>query len=283
MEGSRVADVRDALTRRLAAAGVPSPAVDAALLVRHVFGWSGSELVLGGAEVVSRADRRRLADLAARRVAREPLQLLLGTVGFRALDLLVRLGVFIPRPETEILAEAAIARAPTGGIVVEPCTGTGAVACSVAAEVDGARVTATDVSPVAVALARDNAARAGVTVDVREGDLLAPVAVALRGRADILVSNPPYLASAELAGMEPEVADWDPPQALVAGPTGHEVSDRLAAAAPTWLRPGGWLLLEVDPSRAADTAHRARAAGLVESVVLPDLAGRDRIVVARAP
>lgn len=250
----------------LRAAGVPTPEVDARLLAAHAQG-----------------DGARLAGLARRRAAREPLQLIVGTVGFRHLDLDVRPGVFIPRPETETLAGEAIGRVPRGGVVVEPCTGTGAVACAVATESAAGQVVATDISPAAVELARANADRCGAAVTVLEGDLLKPVHPALRGGVDVLVSNPPYLAESELAATEQEVRRWDPPAALVAGPTGHEASDRLIAAAGEWLAPGGWLLLEVDETRAAEAARRCRSAGLVQAGVVRDLAGRDRVVAARLP
>jgi release factor glutamine methyltransferase len=265
---------------RLAGAGVPTPAVDAAWLVLHVTGWGRTDLRAHGDRPLPDAAAAALAPLVERRCAREPLQLLLGTVGFRHLDVAVRPGVFIPRPETEVLAGEAIDRTPRGGLVVEPCTGTGAIACAVATEA-GATVHATDVSPVAVALARDNAEAAGAGVVVHRGDLLAPLPADLRGRVDVLVSNPPYLADGELAGLEPEVVAWDPHAALVSGPTGHEVSDRLIAEAPTWLRPGGWLLLEVDAARGPETAARCRAAGYVETALVADLTGAERIVVAR--
>lgn len=271
-----------AAAERLAAAGVPTPGVDAELLVRHVTGWSRAVLLVRGADPFPASAVDRLEAFVTRRVAREPLQHLVGFVGFRHLDLLVRPGVFVPRPETEVLAGEAIARTPRGGVVVEPCTGTGAVACAVAAERVGVAVVATDVSPAAVALARENAARTGGDVTVLEGDLLAPVDPGLRGAVDVLVCNPPYLAAAEAGALEPEVRA-DPLAALVAGPTGHEVTDRLLAEAPGWLRPGGWLLLETDTSRAAETAERARRQGCADVAVVPDLTGRDRIVIARHP
>lgn len=265
----------------LRSAGVDSPGVDAELLVRSVTGWSRTELLLRGEAEIGRHQLERIRQFGRRRAAREPLQLILGSVGFRYLDVQVRPGVFVPRPETEVLAGEAVARVPAGGIVVEPCTGTGAVACAVASEADPGLVVATDMSSAAVALARDNAVRCGVDVTVQQGDLLAPVNPGLRGRVDVLVANPPYVAKSELAGLEPEVADWDPQAALVAGPSGHEVADRLIAAAGEWLAPGGWLLLEVDERRAAATASRAAAAGLVDAAVVADLTGRDRVVIAR--
>lgn len=270
--------------RRLAAAGVPSPEVDAELLVAHVTGLRRGGLALARDKALPAAAGHRLQELLERRVAREPLQLLLGRVAFRRLELAVRPGVFIPRPETEVLAGEAIACLPPGGVAVEPCTGTGAVACALADEAEPAQVIAVDHAAAAAALARENVAACGLTgVQVLAGDLLDPLPAELRGRVDVLVANPPYLAADELDGLEPEVRDWDPRPALVAGPTGHEVADRLIAAASQWLRAQGWLLLEVDERRAAATAERCRSAGLEAVAVLADLAGRERIVRARRP
>lgn len=262
---------------------MPTPEADAEWLLRHVLDCSRAQLFLSSERELSEVDQQAVAALVERRAGREPLQLLLGTVGFRELILEVRPGVFVPRPETELLAGEAIARCPGGGLVVEPCTGSGAVACAVAHAVRSATVVATDLDPAAVALARANAARCKIDVDVRQGDLLEPVPFARRGMVDVLVANPPYLAEGELAALDPEVTQWDPPGALVAGPTGHEVTDRLISLAPAWLEAGGWLLLEVDEQRASEVARRCVQAGLVDASVLPDLAGRDRIVRARRP
>lgn len=277
-------DVREVLgsaTRRLGAAGVPTPEVDARWLLCHALGVTPSWLALRGAEAVPAGAMAQVDALVGRRTAREPLQLLLGSVGFRYLELEVRPGVFIPRPETEVLAGAAIERTPGGGVVVEPCTGTGAVACAVAQEAAASRVVATDRSAAAADLARANAAHLGLAVDVLEGDLLAPVPPELRGHVDVLVSNPPYVAGGELPALEPEVRDWDPVEALVSGPTGHECSDRLIAEGRDWLRPGGWLLVEVADTRAHEVAARCAAAGYEDTAVLDDLAGRPRVVRAR--
>ena len=270
-------------TARLAAAGVPTPDVDARWLLTSVVGGRGAKMGLDSRRRLDSEANARLTEYVTRRVRREPLQLILGSVGFRHLDLLVRPEVFVPRPETEVLAGMAIAALPAGGggVVVEPCTGTGAVACAVASEASPRLVVATDTSAPAVQLARDNAARAGVAVDVRRGDLLDPVPADLRGRVDVIVANPPYLAAGELRGLEPEVVDWDPHDALVAGPTGHEVADRLIEQAPDWLADGGWLLLEVDPARAAATIARMTATGLAHASAHNDLIGAARIVAAR--
>lgn len=277
-----VAVARAAIAGRLAAAGVASGDVDARLLVAHVLGHPPAALTLVAGDELEGETERRLEDLVARRVAREPLQLILGSVGFRYLELEVRSGVFVPRPETEVLAGEAIARTPRAGVVVEPCTGTGAVACAIAQEAAPARVVATDRSPAALALARANVARLGLAVEVLEADLLQGLDPSLRGRIDVLVCNPPYLAARELDGLEPEV-HADPVEALVAGPTGHEVTDRLLDDGQEWLAPGGWLLLETDDGRAGATAERARARCWIDVATSADLTGRDRVVSARRP
>ena len=278
-----VAAALAAATQQLAAAGVPSPEVDARWLLLHVTGWSPARLRTSAGEALAAPARAALAELLERRAGREPLQLLLGSVGFRHLEITVRPGVFIPRPETEVLAGEAIALVPAGGLVVEPCTGTGAVACAVAQESSAARVIATDMSANAVDLARHNAQQSGVEVEILLGDLLAPVPLQHQGAVDVLVSNPPYVADDEIDLVDPEVAHWDPREAWLSGPTGHEITDRLIAAAQQWLCPGGWLLLETASARAADTAQRAARGGLVEASVRRDLTGADRIVLARRP
>jgi len=269
------------LTSRFTAAGIATPGVDAELLVRHVFGWSRTQVLTAGDAALPTPALDTLEGLAQRRSAREPLQLLIGSVGFRYLDIEVRPGVFIPRPETEVLAGEAIDRTPAGGVVVEPCTGSGAIACAVASETAAVRVVATDIDDAAAALARHNADRLGLPVEVVQGDLLRPVPSELRGSVDVIVCNPPYIAEAEAASFPPEVR-WDPIGALVSGPSGHEVTDRLIAEAQEWLRPGGWLVLEVDETRAVQTRDRMTSAGFRDARVVADLTGRDRVVMASA-
>jgi release factor glutamine methyltransferase len=272
---------------RLAAAGIETPEVDARWLVDHVIELTGSCTGCGAA---------LLDGLVARRVAREPVQVIIGRTWFRELELACEAGVFVPRPETEIVAglaiDAARGAAPSP-LVVEPCTGTGAIALSVAVEVPGARVVATDVDPTAVALARRNLdrVRAGTAgaalvareVTVLEGDLLAPVGPELRGQVDVLVANPPYLPAADRGTWAPEVGDHDPERALVGGRDGHEVVDALLAAALDWLRPGGTVVLEIDERRGEDAAASASAVGLTAVRIAPDLTGAPRAVVARRP
>jgi release factor glutamine methyltransferase len=284
-------DDREAALRvvatQLAAAGIETPEVDARWLVDHVTELTGSCTGCGAA---------LLDGLVARRIAREPVQVVIGRTWFRELELACEAGVFVPRPETEVVAGLAIDAARgdrPSPLVVEPCTGTGAIALSVAVEVPGVRVVATDVHPSAVALARRNLerVRAGTAgaalvareVTVLEGDLLTPVAPELCGEVDVLVANPPYLPASDRGTWLPEVGDHDPDRALVGGPDGHEVVDALLGAARDWLRPGGTVVVEIDERRGDDAAAAADRAGLTAVRIEPDLTGRPRAVVARRP
>lgn len=280
----------------LRGAGVPTPMVDARWLVEGIVGIDPHrrpDTPLPGTRLPA------LDDAVARRVAREPLQLILGTAAFRGLELACRPGVFVPRPETEIVAglavDAAVQVSSSAPVIAEPCTGTGAVACAIAAEVPGARIIATDRDPAAVDLARHNAdrVRRGVagppgfaraaTLTVATGDLLDPLDPALCGHLDVLVANPPYLPAGDRSSWAPEVAEHDPEDALVGGQDGHEVVDALLVLAARWLSPGGTVILEIDARRRADAAGAARHAGLSNVEVARDLTGADRALVARRP
>lgn len=289
--------VVDDAARRLAAAGVASPAVDAALLAAHVLGTDVAALRRDRAPRFGPGEHRRFERLVEERARRVPLQHLTGEAAFRDLVLRCRPGVFVPRPETELVAGAAIERLRRGAdrprVAVEPGTGTGAIALSLAVEVPGVHVVATDTDPVAVSLARANLARVrrgqggaaglapGSRCTILPGDILDPVDRALRGRVDVLVSNPPYLTADELRRCEPEVRDHDPVGALVGGRRGSEMTDRLVGRAPPWLAPGGWLVLEVSEVRVGAAVQAARRAGLSDVEVLDDLTGRERVLVAR--
>lgn len=297
-----------AVAARLSAAGVPGAHAEARWLVEHVLRGMpaprGAPTGGGGgvapgpvpgqrpaAEPVATQVEALLEALVLRRLAGEPLQLVLGRWPFRTVELELVPGVFVPRPETEVVAGVAIdhaRRLGPGALVAEPCTGTGAIAASLLAEVDDVEVYATDRSPAAVALARRNLA--AVTqgalrprAHVLQGDLLAPLPRRLCGRLDLLVANPPYLPCGDLEQLAPEVAEHDPPAALFGGVDGHEVVDRLLAAAGTWVRPGGVVVLEIDDRRGEQVCDAARAAGLEGVHLVADLAGRDRAVVATSP
>lgn len=291
-------DVVRQVAARLEAAGVPNATVDARLLVEHVV-----EHVVGSVtgsvpgEAGAPGDQATLLDeLVARRAARIPLQQVIGRTWFRTLELTCAPGVFVPRPETEIVAGVAIDAARAAGRerarVVDVGTGTGAIACAVAAEVAGVDVVAVERDPLAVALAGVNAERLhvgaaapdgpalGATVTVVRGSLLDPVPPAWRGKVDVLVSNPPYLPASDQGTWEPEVGRHDPDHALVGGADGHEVVDALLDLAAVWLRPGGTVVVEVDDRRGQDAVAAARAAGLADVRLVQDLTGRDRAVTA---
>jgi release factor glutamine methyltransferase len=230
--------------------------------------------------------QRRYDSMVARRRAGEPLQYVLGSWGFRTLDLYVDRRVLIPRPETEWVVEQALGRLPVGldATVVDLGTGSGAIALSIAVERPRARVVATDASPDALAVARANLAgigSAGTRVELHHGDWWAAVPPELRGGLDLVVSNPPYVAPDD--ELPPEVADWEPMAALVPGPTGLEALETIVAGAPAWLCAGGWLVCEIGETQGDATRGLAGDAGLVEVDVVHDLTGRDRVLVARRP
>lgn len=215
------------------------------------------------------------------RCAGTPVQHLTGEQAFRRITLQVLPGVFVPRPETEVLVEHAIAALADGrgDLVVDVGTGTGAIALAIKQENPRARVYATDRSPEAVELASANASRLGLEVTVLEGDLLQPLPPELMGQVDLVVSNPPYVAPEELEDLPAEVLA-DPLHAL-SDPQGA-IYERLAEQALMWLRSGGTLAVEID-ARGGREVSEIFGRGLRDVRVEPDLAGRDRVVLARAP
>ena len=264
---------------------VATPDVDAELLLRHVLGCSRALMFsepqrrLGGEAV------ERFTALVERRAGGEPLQYLTAVQAFRRLELAVGPGVLVPRPETEVVVERALARLAgiETPVVVDVGTGSGAIALSVATERPDATVWATEISREAAGWARRNVTAAGASnVTVAEGDLFGPLPEGLRCSVDVVAANPPYLSEAELAETASDVRDHEPHLATVAGPTGLEVVGRIVAEAPSWLRPGGWLVLETHPGQ----AERLRALMLAryEDVAIHlDLAGRPRIAEGRRP
>ena len=269
--------------------------VEARWLVEDVSGLDRSRWT----EPATADGRARLAALAERRLAGEPLQYVLGRWSFRGLDLLVDPRVLIPRPETEVVAEVAIAEArrlPGGGgnggragrfTVADLGTGSGALALALAAELAEAEVWATDMSPAALEVARANLAAirpaAASRVHFAEGMWYEALPARVRGRLRVIVSNPPYVTEAEFADLPAEVRGHEPAGALVAGPTGRECLDHLVAGGLQWLEPGGALVLEIAPDQAGPLRTTAEAAGYDAVAVHRDLAGRDRVLVARRP
>ena len=257
-------------------AGVPSPRVDAELLVADVLGLSRSELYASDRSLDAR-ELGRLRELVGRRRAREPLAYVLGEWGFRRLVLAVDARALVPRPETEVVVERCLAhlRGPAAPRVLDVGTGSGAIAIAIADEHPAARVVAVDRSRAALALARENLARSSLAhrVELRLGDLLDGVA----GPFDLVVSNPPYVSAAEFGSLQPEIRLYEPYEAVV----GDRVWERVAGAARDVLAPGGRLVLECGDGQAAEVAERLEALGYEGALCTTDLAGRDRVVEAQ--
>ena len=228
---------------------------------------------------VAGGDHARFEELARRRTAGEPLQYLEGTAPFGPFDLLVDERVLIPRPETEQLWELAMRTVEHPRVVVDLCTGSGALAVACKSTWPEARIVATDLSGDAVAVATENIRRQTVEVDVFKGDLFAPLPDDLRGSVDLIVSNPPYVRADEWPDLPSDVRK-EPRMALVAGPEGTEILARIAQEAPSWLAGDGVVICEMGETQ-ADAVRTAFSRSFESVSVERDLAGRDRFVVAR--
>lgn len=275
----RPAQVLRRATEYLDRHGVESPGANAERLLMHVLHTDRAGLHARTADLDAR-EARVFGRALCQRCAGTPLQHLTGEQAFRRLALEVRPGVFVPRPETEVLVEHALRMLDgvDGPTVVDVGTGTGAIALAMKDERQDARVYATDVSPDAVELARANAARLGLEVHVLEGALLDPLPPELRGWVDLVISNPPYVSPDDYADLPAEVRA-DPPGALLGG---IEVYERLVVESTRWLRDGGALVVEIGASQGSDVADVV-AARFADVRLESDLAGRDRVVLARRP
>ena len=265
--------------RTLEAAGVASPGPDAATLLAHVLGTSRAALVM--VEEVGEEQARTYAGLVTRRAAREPLQHLTGTAAFRHVELAVGPGVFVPRPETELLAGWAVERAQAlaSPVVVDLCTGSGAIAAALADEVPHARVHAVELSPQAHAYAERNLA--GTGVDLRLGDAFEELDDLL-GAVDVVVCNPPYVPLEAWESVAAEARDHDPHLALFSGDDGLDAIRILARRAAELLRPGGVLGVEHADVQGESVPSVLAATGRWTDVRdHVDLAGRARFATAR--
>ena len=290
--GSRVT-VRDVLfdaERRLAAAGVPSPSVDAAEIVAHAMGTTRGRLFLQ--EAPTDEQKVQIEKMLARRLSRTPLQHLLGTAAFRYLEVEVGPGVFIPRPETELLAEAGIrelAARPEGErVAVDLCSGSGILALSLASEAAGSEVHAVELDDEAVGWTRRNVGAhyamlddRGSHVEVHHGDAghVADEQLAhLAGRVDVIVSNPPYIPD-QMVPREPEVRDHEPSVALYGGEDGLDVVRRITRTAAILLRPGGLLAIEHADVQGTDAGEAGVPGVLAACLADADLAERSGVPI----
>jgi len=280
---SRIAAASNPREALAAAAGalraVEGAARDARLLLAHAAGLERDALHRLEEGPLDPALRARFAALVARRAAGEPVSRILGYREFWKHRFRVTPDVLDPRPETEILVAEALSE--PFGRVLDLGTGSGCILVSLLAERPCARGVGTDISPAAVLVAGENAAAARV-----DGRLVLPLSdwfADIGGRYDLIVSNPPYIAASEMAGLPRDVRGHDPAQALTDGGDGLSAYRAIAGGAPGHLRPGGRLLVEIGPGQGAAVAGLFAAAGLVGIRVLPDLDGRDRVIAARLP
>jgi release factor glutamine methyltransferase len=264
--------------------GFEHPRLEAELLLAHVLQIKRLDIYLQFERPLTNQELETFRTLVRRRLKHEPLQYIVGTAAFRQLELQVDARVLIPRPETEVLVGCAIQWAREQGgadSAIDIGTGSGAIALSLVREKAVARVVATDVSEAALEVARGNAVQLGLAdrVEFRAGEVWR--AVRAGEVFDIVISNPPYVAAHERAGLQPEVRDWEPASALFAAADGLAVISEIASGAPAHLRAQGLLALEVGMTQAEAVAEELRAGGRFEDVkVVRDLAGRDRIVTA---
>ena len=268
-------EVLRAATEYLERKGVDSPRVDAELLLAHALGLERIQLYTEHDRPLTEAERASARALVERRGRREPLAYVLGEWGFRRVVLKTDARALVPRPETEIVVERALAllvgvEAPR---VLDVGTGTGAIALSIASERPDAQVTATDTSAEALALARENAARVGVDA-MKVRYVYTYLIEGLDGPFDLVVSNPPYVRAEELDSLPPELLA-EPRDALV----DEGQTDALARDARRIL--DGWLVLEVHEERAREVAGRLSELGYGAVRITPDLAGRERVVEAQ--
>jgi len=274
---------------RLRAGGVASAEVDARRIVEEASGAEGAELALVLSDPASTRGVARLDDMVSRRCAGEPLQYVLGRWSFRHLDLMVDRRVLIPRPETETVVEVALRELDRMGgrerssTVVDLGTGSGAIALSMATERVRTSVWATDAGEDALVVARANLVgigRAAARVRVAAGSWFSALPPELRGRVDLVVSNPPYVA--DDAELPPDVEEWEPVTALRSGPDGTDDLRLIIDDAPEWLVDGGTLVLELSPEQGDAMAAVARER-FAEVELASDLTGRVRALVARTP
>jgi release factor glutamine methyltransferase len=266
-----VGEALTAATDALAAAGVDTPRLDAELLLAEATGRDRAGLAARPDAGVEAPAARAFGAMMRRRLLREPVAYILGRKGFRRIELAVDRRVLIPRPETELLVEIALERRP--GTVLDVGTGSGAVALAIANELPGARIHATDTSLDALAVAKANRDRLGAAVALSPGSLDRDLSF------DLLVANLPYVSEADWGGLTPEIREYEPREALVAGPTGLEAIDALLGELALSERRPGAVALEVGAGQAATVAELVRRAGYDGLEIRPDLAGIERVVV----
>ncbi|MFI5247197.1 MAG: peptide chain release factor N(5)-glutamine methyltransferase [Nitrospirales bacterium] len=279
--GEVIAEAR----RMLEQAGIDSAGQEAFWILEHVLRLPAHHVVADRDRLLSHTELLAAKGLVERRVGREPLQYILGTQEFCGLEFHVNPAVLIPRPETELLVEYVAQRISVGrqATIIDACTGSGCIAVAIARLRPRAQVIAADLSPPSLNVARLNATRHAVCERITwlEGDLLGPLANRdLEGRIDVIVSNPPYISEADWATLQPEVRLFEPRGALVAGPQGTELQERLLQEAGQYLSPGGALIMEIGTGQARAMRRIVdQIPGYRFHRLVYDAAGLERVVI----
>lgn len=266
-------------TRQLAGAGIAGAATDARRLMAHALGVAPERLTMVLGDEITAAQHETFLSALQARAARQPVAQITGLRRFWGHEFRVTRATLDPRPETEALIEAAL-QEPFARLI-DLGTGTGCILCSLLKAMPAAEGLGTDISEAALAVAAENAARLGL--GPRAQFQLSDWFAAVEGSFDLIVSNPPYIAEDEMAGLAPEVRDWEPRGALTPGGDGLDAYRALAAQAPAHLAPGGRILVEIGPTQGAAVRELFAAAGLAGIEIRPDFDGRDRVVLARKP
>jgi release factor glutamine methyltransferase len=279
--GQVIAEAR----RMLELAGIESAGQEAFWIVEYLLRLPAHHVVAERERLLSHAELLTARELIGRRVGREPLQYILGTQEFCGLEFAVNQAVLIPRPETELLVEYAAQRIPLErqATIIDVCTGSGCIAVAIARLRPRARVIATDLSSRSLDVAKQNATSHAVCERLTwlEGDLLEPLAErGLEGAIDLIVSNPPYIAEADWATLQPEVRLFEPRGALVAGPQGTEIHERLLRESGRYLLPGGALIMEIGAGQARAMRRIVdQVPGFRFHRLVYDEAGLERVVI----
>lgn len=267
--------------------GFESAALDAKLLTGHALGLGALELATRENELVDSEAATRVAGLLQRRMTGESVARIIGEREFYGLAFTLNAATLEPRPETELLVDLALGALPEGGHLLDLGTGTGCIPIAVLANQPDATAVAVDLSREAMEAARGNAARHGVSdrIEFLHGSWFEPLSTSREGRGeerrfDLIVANPPYITSTVVETLAPEVKDFDPRLALDGGPDGLAPYRVIAAEAADWLRPGGWVLVEIGYDQGAAVSALFLEAGFEDVVVHRDLNGLDRVVAA---
>jgi len=286
VHGMTVAQARRAVTQQFRAADLESPELDARVLIGHALGLDHADLIAAAARTLATADAAQVEGLARRRLAGEPVARITGTREFWGLPFIVTADVLVPRPETETVVEAALALTgpdrTTAPRILDIATGSGAILLALLSELPNAQGAGSDIDQAALGVARRNATLLGVAD--RAEFIASNYAAAIGGRFDLVVSNPPYIASSEIATLAREVREHDPRHALDGGTDGLSAYRAIVADAVRLLAPGGHLVLEIGQGQENDVAQLLTDLELVP-VGEPrrDLAGITRVLVVRAP